>query len=66
MQIIVNGDAFDIEEGLSIHDLLQRIGTTDEQVAVEHNGEVVERTAFETLALKAADKLEIVHFVGGG
>jgi thiamine biosynthesis protein ThiS len=66
MQIIVNGDPFDIEEGISIRNLLERIGTSDDQVAVEHNGHIVDRTAFGELALMAADRLEIVHFVGGG
>ena len=38
----------------------------DKPVAVEYNGELVSRDAYETIVLTAADRLEIVTFVGGG
>jgi sulfur carrier protein len=65
-QIIVNGAPVDIEEGLSVGALLARIGKSAEHVAVEYNGGILESKGFETLLLKPADRLEIVHFVGGG
>ena len=46
MQIIVNGDSLDVEEGLSLDSLLARLGKPSEHVAVEHNGEVVEPSDF--------------------
>jgi sulfur carrier protein len=66
MQIIVNGDPVDIEEGLSVGALLARLGQSAEHVAVECNGDILESTGFASLLLGPADRLEIVHFVGGG
>ena len=37
-----------------------------DRIAVEHNGEIVPRTAWPTATIRNGDKLEIVHFVGGG
>jgi sulfur carrier protein len=37
-----------------------------DRIAVEHNGEIVTRTAWPTAKIATGDRLEIVHFVGGG
>jgi sulfur carrier protein len=37
-----------------------------DRIAVEHNGEIAPRTAWADILVRAGDKLEIVHFVGGG
>jgi sulfur carrier protein len=66
MEIIVNGAGMNVDEGLSIGSLLVRLGKSAEHVAVEHNGELVASSAFATLKLKPEDRLEVVHFVGGG
>lgn len=66
MQIIVNGDPLEVDAGLALPELLGRIGKAIEHVAVEYNGEVVEREGFAQVMLKEHDQLEIVHFVGGG
>lgn len=66
MQIVVNGDSVEVEEGLTVAALLERIGKSTEHVAVECNGKIVDARDFATLPLRTADKLEIVHFVGGG
>lgn len=66
MQITVNGASLDVEEGLSVGTLLARLGKPIDQVAVEHNGELIEQANFDTLTLEAKDRLEVVHFVGGG
>ena len=66
MQITVNGDAIEVDAGLSLASLLDRIGKRSEHVAIECNGEVVESDDFTQVTLSPDDKLEIVHFVGGG
>jgi sulfur carrier protein len=66
MQIIVNGAPLDIEVDLTLAGLLERIGKRPDHVAVEYNGDVLEGDAFAALRLKPHDKIEIVHFVGGG
>jgi sulfur carrier protein len=37
-----------------------------DRIAVEHNGEIVTRTAWSQAQIATGDRLEIVHFVGGG
>lgn len=66
MKIIVNGEGRDVAAGLSLRALLDQIGTSAERVAIECNGVIIESRDLETMTLQADDKLEIVHFVGGG
>ena len=66
VHINVNGQHETAPMGMTILDLLndRRLGT--KLVAVERNGEIVPKDAFETTRLDNHDQLEIVHFVGGG
>lgn len=66
MQVVVNGEARDVPEGLSVRDLLVHLELTDGPVAVERNGEVVPRAQHAATHVVAGDVLEVVHFVGGG
>ena len=66
MQIVVNGEATEVPEGMTIATLVVHLGYVDGPVAVERNGEVVPRAAHPSTPIAAADALEIVHFVGGG
>ena len=66
MRIHVNGEPRDIEEGLSLSQFVAGLSLKPEQIAVELNHTVVRRSAWEETWLKAGDKVEIVHFVGGG
>jgi sulfur carrier protein len=66
MQLIVNGEAREVPEGLTVRGLVEHLGLTDGPVAVERNLEVVPRASHATTALTAGDVVEIVHFVGGG
>ena len=66
MRIHVNGEPRDIEEGLSLSQFVATLPLKPEQIAVELNHTVVRRAAWEETLLKADDKVEIVHFVGGG
>lgn len=64
--ITVNGKEEAVAPGLSVADLLAARGITTTLVAVEHNGAILRRAQFPETAIAAGDKLEIVHFVGGG
>lgn len=64
--ITVNGEKKNYPTGISVADLLKQEGLQSQRVAVEKNGEIVRRTEFETTELKEGDRIEIVHFVGGG
>lgn len=66
MHITLNGSPREVEEGRALPALLAELGAAAEHVAVEHNGEIVERADFARVVLQAGDRLEIVRFVGGG
>lgn len=64
--IIVNGEEFAIDSGSSVAKLVEERGLDRSRVAVELNGEIVPRGTFDDTLLHDGDKVEIVHFVGGG
>lgn len=66
MRLLVNGEAYDAPDGLTVRSLIERLGLDNGPVAVERNREVVPRSEHVTTVLAAEDTVEIVHFVGGG
>jgi thiamine biosynthesis protein ThiS len=66
MFIVVNGEKKDIAIETNLFELLKSLDLPTERVAIELNKEVVRRKNWETTKVKDADKIEIVHFVGGG
>lgn len=66
MTIIVNGEPRDVGPGVTLAELLEMLKLNLEQVVVERNGSIVARQSCATQRLGDGDKLEIVHFVGGG
>jgi thiamine biosynthesis protein ThiS len=66
MQIVLNGEPRTVIPGLSVAGLLAEIGIDARKVAVERNLEIVPKSAFAATALTEGDRLEIVHFIGGG
>ena len=65
-QITINGESRSFETALSVRALLAALGQDPAKVAVERNLEIVPRSQYDTLMVGAGDKLEIVHFIGGG
>ena len=66
MKVFINGETREIESSLNLRELLRRFDLPAERVAVELNREVVRKKDWETIEIREADKIEIVHFVGGG
>ncbi|MGE3332803.1 MAG: sulfur carrier protein ThiS [Rhodospirillaceae bacterium] len=66
MNITLNGDARAIPDGLSVEGLLAHLGIQSKKVAVERNLEIVPKSAFASTVLADGDRMEIVHFIGGG
>ena len=66
MQLQINGELRSFPEKLSLSELIVQLGMKQDRVAVELNLEIVPRGNWEATVLKDGDKLEIVHFVGGG
>ena len=65
LSLTVNGDARQTTAS-TIADLVREIGLAPEKVAVEHNGAIAPRSQLAAITLTDGDRLEIVHFVGGG
>ena len=66
LTILVNGNRTDIAEGSGIGDLIKALGLETDRVAVELNQKIVRRVDWGSTTISEGDKVEIVHFVGGG
>jgi sulfur carrier protein len=66
MQITVNGETQDIEEGATTADLIDLLGLTEQRVAVEINLEIVPLSEYPAHRLHSGDRVEIVRAIGGG
>jgi len=62
----INGRKERIEEGLTVARLLSARKINPETVVVEINLDIIPRDAHESRRLAAGDRVEILHFVGGG
>jgi thiamine biosynthesis protein ThiS len=66
LRIQVNGETREVEENLSLPKLVAELELKPEQIAIELNHNVVRRAQWDKTVLQPDDKVEIVHFVGGG
>jgi thiamine biosynthesis protein ThiS len=66
VQLQLNGEQRDFADGLTVSALVAQLGMKADRVAVELNLEIVPRARWEATTLKDGDRLEVVHFVGGG
>jgi sulfur carrier protein len=65
-KIQLNGKKISIKSNFSIHDLLKKYKLINKKVAIEHNGKIISKINYKKKYLKNDDKIEIVHFIGGG
>ena len=66
MRVHLNGEAREIPAGSTLADLLRILRLPGARVAVELNHRVVPRRSHEKVFLEDGDRLELVHFIGGG
>lgn len=66
MQLTVNGEARELPDNSTVKHLLENLQLAATRVAVEVNLEIVPRATYAERTLQDGDKIEIVHFVGGG
>ena len=66
MTITLNGDEREIPEGLTVEALLEHLDLHPRTIVVERNGDILRRDAYPTVQVEEGDRLELVHFVGGG
>lgn len=64
--LTVNGDSMQVAAGLTLSQLIAQLELDTRKVAVERNLEIVPRSTYDSTRLEAGDRLEIVHFIGGG
>jgi len=64
----INGQSrtLDIQPGANLDEVLEALNIKADRVAVERNGIIAPRSSWPTTAIATGDRLEIVHFVGGG
>ena len=66
IEIEVNGATRSVAGGLSLEGLLRELDLDGRTVVVELNRQIVRRTELADTRLEAGDRVELVHFVGGG
>ena len=66
MKIYLNGEAREVPDNYTAAQLVESLGLTGKRIAMEVNLEIVPRSGYVNHTLKAEDKVEIVHAIGGG
>ena len=65
-KIQLNGKKISFKSNSTIYDLLKRYKLINKKIAIEYNGSIVPKINYKKKILKRNDKIEIVHFIGGG
>jgi thiamine biosynthesis protein ThiS len=66
MKVTINGEIKELEAEVNLNRLLELFSLPQQRVAVELNREVVRRQDWEGTVVADGDRIEVVHFVGGG
>ena len=66
MRITLNGERYELDQPVSVVELLARLEIDPRRVAIEHNLSIIKRHTFSDVILGDGDTVEIVNFVGGG
>jgi len=66
MKLLINGEERSFDDDLTLVALVEQLGVKADRVAIELNHNIVRRDAWAGTALHDGDRLEVVHFVGGG
>ena len=65
MQVMINGEMRELSESATIVEMLENLALPAERIAIELNREVIRKKDWANVKLNDADKIEIIHFVGG-
>ena len=66
MQVIVNDEPRALGDGTTVADLVSALGLGPRRIAVEVNLAIVPRAEYARTLLRDGDRVEVIHFVGGG
>ena len=66
IEIKINGKVIKTKDNIKLSALLKNLEIPIKKVAIELNQEIINKTILNKINLKKNDKIEIVHFIGGG
>ena len=66
IKIRVNGKLFKIDQKTTLLEYIKKVKVPIKKVAIELNHEIIDKNTIGKIKLKNNDKIEIVHFIGGG
>jgi thiamine biosynthesis protein ThiS len=66
VEILLNGETSKLKHGTTVDQLVRDLGLVTDRVAVEYNLHILKKKHWAETALEQGDRVEIVHFVGGG
>ena len=66
MQVILNGERKEVADDINLSELLDSLQLPAQRIAIELNKQVVRKKDWPEIRVREADRIEIVHFVGGG
>ena len=66
MKIVVNGEEKTFEDGTTLAGIIDKLGIADKVMAAAVNMEVIKKDNWSSFIPKDGDKIELLHFVGGG
>jgi len=66
MKIVVNGEEKTFEDGTTLAEIIEKLGISSKVMAAAVNMEVVKKDNWSSFIPKEGDKIELLHFVGGG
>lgn len=66
IRVHLNGKERDLRAGLTVRGLLESLELQPGMVVVERNREILTRARYDEVEVREGDRLELVHFVGGG
>ena len=65
-KIQLNGKKRVIKDKMRLFELISKLKLNNKKIAIELNGKITSKTIYKKCILKNKDKIEIVHFIGGG
>ncbi len=66
MNIILNGEPYELASGTTVSQLVERLGLAGKRLAIEIDREIVPRSAYGKICFRGGERVEIVHAIGGG
>ena len=66
MTIFINGEARQLDDGLTVAAMLDTLELPKQRVAIELNRQVIRKQEWDSTPVSDNDRIEVVHFVGGG